>query len=141
TVVSPQTVLFAAGVTSRSVTVNTTSDTKVEADETFTPTQGGLNAGGRAVTISGTNDSATGTITNDDSAVFSIANSSATEGNGVAFGRSPCRDGESATSVAVTTNDGRATMANNDYTAVSSQTVTLAAGVTSKCDTVNTTTA
>ena len=62
--VTTQTVVFAAGETSKTVTVNTTSDSKVEANETFSATLSGLNDGGRSVTIA--TATATGTINNDD---------------------------------------------------------------------------
>src|SRR5439155_962026 len=139
TAVTSQTVIFAAGVTSQTMTVNTTSDTQVEGNETFTATLGGLNNGGRSVTISGTNGAATGTITNDDSAVFSIANASALEGSGVVLTITLSKTVDVATSVTVTTSDGSATLADSDYTVVSAQTVLFAAGVTSRSVTVNTT--
>ncbi len=139
TAVSSQTVLFTAGTTSRTVTVNTTADSKVEANETFTASLGGLNAGGRSVTISGVNNAATGTITNNDSASFSIANASAIEGSGVTLTISLSAAVDVVTSMTVTTSDGTATIGNNDYTAVTSQTVTFAAGATSRTVTVNTT--
>lgn len=64
-----QTLVFAAGITSRTVTVNTTSDTKVEPDETLTATLGGLNNGGRNISLPGSNSVATGTILNNDTEV------------------------------------------------------------------------
>ncbi|MCX7423823.1 MAG: hypothetical protein NT013_30385, partial [Planctomycetia bacterium] len=66
TAVSSQTVLFTAGATSRTVTVSTMADSKAEANETFAASLAGLVDGGRSVTISSVNGSATGTISNDD---------------------------------------------------------------------------
>lgn len=140
TAVTGQVVSFPAGSTTKTVTVNTTNDLKVETDETFTATLGGLNAGGRSVTISGTNGAATGTITNNDSALFSISNATTTEGAAATFTITLSRAVDVATSVTVTTSDGTATLSDNDYTALSAQTVTFPAGVTSQTISVNTTT-
>ena len=138
TAVTSQVVSFAAGQTSRTITINTTADNKVEANETFTATLGGLNDGGLSVTISGAS-TATGTITNNDAAVFSIANSSALEGSGVIFTITLSNPVDVTTSVTFTTSDGTATLSNSDYTAVSSQTVIFSAGQTTQTITVNTT--
>src|SRR5439155_9714885 len=113
-------VTFLAGEDTKTVTINTTADRRVEENETFTATLGGLNDGGRSVTISGSNGSATGTITNDDSAVFSIANASAVEGSGVTFTITLSNAVGVATSVTFTTSNGTATTADSDYTANSS---------------------
>lgn len=67
--ITGQAVTFAAGETSQTVIVNTTHDTNVEDNETFTVALGGLVAGGRNVTISGSNQTATGTIIDNDSKV------------------------------------------------------------------------
>ena len=65
------TVSFAAGETSKTVTIQVSGDTEVEADEAFTVTLGNPSAGGTITT-----GSAQGTILNDDAAnpgAFSIA--------------------------------------------------------------------
>ena len=134
-----QTVNFAAGQTTQNVTVNTTADTTVEVDETFTATLAVLMDGGRSVTISGTAGSATGTITNNDSAVFSIANVSAIEGNGMTFTITLSNAVDVATSVTVTTANVTATTADSDYTGVTSQVVSFLAGQTSRTITITTT--
>src|SRR5438105_3324147 len=65
--------VFAAGETSQDFTVVLTSDSKVEADATLFPYTTLFRSNGRAVTIDGAADTATGTILNDDAAQFSIA--------------------------------------------------------------------
>src|SRR5690606_20688303 len=71
---------FAAGSQVQTVTVSTTADNTVEADETFIATLGGLVAGGRSVTLGGA-IVATGTIHNDDAAVVSISGTAVSETN------------------------------------------------------------
>src|SRR5438128_806051 len=63
TAVSNQTLSFAAGVTTQTFTVAPTADSKVEANETFTFSQSGLNNGSRAVATAGNGRAAT---TNDE---------------------------------------------------------------------------
>ncbi len=65
----------------KTFTVSTAEDTVVEPDETFTV---GLTASGTSVTVTAT-DTAIGTIANDDSAVVTIANASAEEGDALSF--------------------------------------------------------
>ncbi|QDT78587.1 Calx-beta domain protein [Gimesia maris] len=80
-----ETLSFAAGETTKTFTVDVSSDSRVELDETFTITLSNLvNAGGRNVTIntSNNNDTATVTIFNDDTATLSIADASANEATG-----------------------------------------------------------
>ncbi len=62
-------------------TVATTEDTDVESDETFTV---GLTVSGTSTTVTAS-DTATGTITNDDNPALTIADASATEGDGITF--------------------------------------------------------
>lgn len=86
TAVPPQVVTFAAGETSKTVSVNTTDDAKVEPDETLSITLSGLSNGGRNVTISGTNGAATGTIINDDTDVIvGVSPTGVTEDSGAAM--------------------------------------------------------
>ncbi|MEQ1604782.1 MAG: Calx-beta domain-containing protein [Pyrinomonadaceae bacterium] len=66
TAVGANTVAFAAGQCSTSVTVDPTADATPEADETVILT---LNAGAGYTVAAGPNDVATGTIVNDDTAV------------------------------------------------------------------------
>ena len=60
---------FAANQTTATFTVSPTADTKVEADETFSVALGTVTGGHGSLTASAT--LRTGTITNDDSAIFS----------------------------------------------------------------------
>ena len=136
TALTGQTVTFAPGETSKTITVNVTGDTTFEADETFTlalsaPTNGTL---GKAAT-------ATGTITNDDTApVLSIANVSLPEGNtgttAFAFTLTLSAASDTPVTVTVNTTDGTA-KAGSDYTALTSQVVTFAPGETTQTVTVN----
>ena len=64
-------VTFPALAVTRFITVSVNGDLTVEADETFTVTLDGLNAGGRNVSL--TDAQAVGTIRNDDSAVVTLA--------------------------------------------------------------------
>jgi uncharacterized protein len=69
-----------AGQTSATVTVNVQGDATIEADESFTLTlTTASNTDGTVTTNIGANDDATGTITNDDTPVISIANAQDTE--------------------------------------------------------------
>jgi hypothetical protein len=134
-----QTVTFGPGVTSQLVNVLTTADNSVEADETFTITLGGLNDGGRKVTISATDNAGTGTIVNDDAAEFKITKTaSAVEGGPVTFTITLSNPVDVDTSVTVTTADGTAAAA-SDYTALAGQVVLFPAGTTSKTVMVMTT--
>ncbi|MCB9016960.1 MAG: HYR domain-containing protein, partial [Lentimicrobiaceae bacterium] len=60
------TLTFAAGETSKTITVSVNGDNKVEADETFTVGLNNMGTNGRSITLS--DDSGLGTITNDDNA-------------------------------------------------------------------------
>jgi hypothetical protein len=119
------------------VTIN--DDNRVEADESYTvslfnvvPLEMGVPAGKIDAT-----DTATGTIQNDDSAAFSIAKSAmAVEGNKVKFTVSLSNPVDVATSVTVTTTDGTAKsvgapLFDNDFVALSAQTVNFGPDVTS----------
>src|SRR5205807_2151160 len=117
TAVTGQVVTFLAGETSHTVQVQTTADNKVEADETFTASLGGLNTTGRSVTI-GSPSSATGTITNDDSAQFSITGGSATEGGAVTFTITLSNQVDVYPSTTLIPSDGTAKTGDSDYTAV-----------------------
>ena len=132
--VSGQTVSFAAGDTSETFTVGVSDDSTVELDETFTTTLSGLVDGGRSVTAG---SGGTGTIQNDDSAELTIAGVSQAEGAGdMTFTVTLSNPVDTAVSVDVSTADGTATTADNDYVAVSGQTVSFAAGDTSETFTV-----
>ena len=138
------TVSFAAGETSKVITVNVQGDTTVEQNETFAVTLSNPTNGATLTTAS-----ATGTITNDDTApaaslALAATNATQTEGNtgSKAFTftvtRSGNTSGANTANWAVTgngTNAANATdFANNT---LPSGTVSFAAGETSKVITVN----
>jgi Calx-beta domain/FG-GAP repeat len=127
-------VLFGANVTSVNVFVPTLADNIVELDELFSIALGGLNNGGRpTVTIDAGNDTRTGTITNDDSTQFKITpTSSASEGGKIGFTVSLTNPVDVPTSVTVTTADGTAMVADNDYNPIMAMTINFAALATSQ---------
>ena len=130
------TVTIAAGATTNTFTVPTLDDTLIEGDETFTVTiaaDGALPAG---VTL-GTTLTAIGTITDDDMATVSIANTSADEGAAVEFTVSLSAQAISDVVLGWSTTNGTA-MAPGDYTAQTNGTVTIAAGATTNTFTVAT---
>ncbi|MEM7343156.1 MAG: Calx-beta domain-containing protein, partial [Chloroflexota bacterium] len=102
---------FAAGETQKFVNVAVNGDTKVEADETFTVTLSGLNAGGLSVTL--VDDSGVGTILNEDNVVHFAQNSYQVNEDGTAVGAMivVSRTGfvDDAVSVDVQLNGGTAT--------------------------------
>src|SRR5207247_1763263 len=83
---SNQLVTILAGQTTATVTVTVNNDSIVEDNETFTASLSSPKFNGATdatrVVLSGTNSTATGTITNDDTATLSIANVSASEAAG-----------------------------------------------------------
>ncbi|AVP96865.1 hypothetical protein C7S18_06465 [Ahniella affigens] len=126
--VLPATVVnFAAGETSKPVNVLVNGDSAEEPDETFL-----LNLSA-ATNASILDPQALGTIANDD-AGFSISDASAMESN---VGTSSLSftitrtTGSGAASVMVTSSDGTATLADNDYQALAATTVNFADGQTS----------
>ena len=125
-----QTLSFAQGETTKNFTVQTTQDALFEGNETFTAT---LSAATNGATINGANDTATGTINNDEAApVFSIASANATEGNAIAFTVTRNVDAQAAQSVTVTTSiGGTDTASANDFTA-KTQTLSFSQGETTK---------
>jgi hypothetical protein len=106
--------------TPQTITVPINDDAIVEGTETFSITLGTPTGG---ETVSGS--PATGTILNDDSASVTIANISGAE-NGGAITVTATLDNAVAGgfTVDVSTTDGTATLADSDYTAVTSQVLT-----------------
>lgn len=122
------TVIFAAGESSRSLSIATIEDSVGEGTETLTMTLSTPSAG-YALVGSGV---ATGTITDDDGGApsFSIASAQATEGNSLFFTLS--RSGSTAAAAIISYSTGDVTaQAGSDYVAAS-DTVTFAAGESSR---------
>jgi hypothetical protein len=130
------TLTIPAGGTSGTVNVVVSGDTRYEGNETFTVTiSSPVNA------TLGATTSATGTITNDDTApTISIAAVSQAEGNSgaTAYGFTATLSAASglAASANYTTANGTATVADGDYTAASG-TINFPAGTTTQPITVN----
>ncbi|MEL6559789.1 MAG: Calx-beta domain-containing protein [Bacteroidota bacterium] len=126
-----------AGTASETETLTVTlgGDTKVEADETITISMSNLSAG----TVDGSDiditDNGTLTLNNDDQATLTIDNESGNEDDGaVTFTVTLDNAVDGGFSVDVNTADGTATIANSDYTAVTSETLTFA-GTASETET------
>jgi len=137
TAVAPTSLTFAAGETSKTVTVLVTGDTLVEPDETFT-----LKLSSAAGVIL-SDDTATATVLNDDAPSYLAVNDlSLPEGNGgtttATFTITRSGSTTGATSVTYATANGTA-VAGSDYTAVAPTVVTFATGETSKSVTVTVT--
>ncbi len=109
----------------QTITVLVNHDSKVEADETFTVALGlisGLGVGIDPTDVTVAGSPQTGTIQNDDTATVTLAsvNASQVEGTGgttTAFTFSVTLDNpvQGGFDLAYTTNDGTATVADNDY--------------------------
>ncbi|HPR26300.1 Calx-beta domain-containing protein, partial [Lentimicrobium sp.] len=127
------TLTFAAGETSKTITVSVNGDTKVEANETFTVELTGLDNNGRNISV--TDASGLGTITNDDSAILSIDDVTLAEGNSGTtsydFTVTLSAASDAAVTVDYATADGTATIADSDY-GTATGTLIFAAGETSK---------
>lgn len=130
---------FAAGETTKAVTVNVTGDTVVDSSssETFTVTLSSPSAG---TTISDTSGIAT-IVDNDAAPTLTVDDIVVTEGNSgttvATFTVKRWGASGGTSTVKYATSNGSATTANNDYTAVPATTLSFAAGDTSKTFTVN----
>ena len=125
-----QVVTFAAGQTTATFSVSPTADDKVEADETFTVGLGSVSGGYGQVTASAA--SRTGTITNDDSALFTAVQlrpSGAEDGGPLTF-TWPVAPGDQVDERHGATSDGTARVSDGDYTPLAGHVVTFAAGRT-----------
>ncbi|MEC5127715.1 Calx-beta domain-containing protein, partial [Verrucomicrobiales bacterium BCK34] len=132
-----QMITILAGDTTGTITIATTADNKVELDETMTVTLTGVAAGGRDVTIDGTANTGTGTITNDDAATISISDATIDEGGNLVFTVTMTNESDAAVSFDYATVVGSAGA--GDFTEVASTTLTFAPGETSKTITIATT--
>ncbi len=122
---------------SHSFTVTINGDEIVERDEVFKAVLSNIQAGGRNVVF--TKDMATGTIENDDAALFTIDDVTHDEGNSgttnYVFTVSLDYASDTTVTVDFTTTNGTALTSDNDYT-LTSGTLTFLAGETSKTITV-----
>ncbi|MCZ8047043.1 MAG: SBBP repeat-containing protein [Microcystis sp. LE19-41.2A] len=129
------TVTFAAGSATATVTVDPTADTTVESNETVILTL----AAGTGYTI-GTTTPVTGTINNDDSASISINDVTVSEGNSgttnAVFTVTLSNPVDTSVTLNYATANGTATTADNDYTAIATTPLTFNVGETSKTITV-----
>jgi Domain of unknown function (DUF4347)/Calx-beta domain/RTX calcium-binding nonapeptide repeat (4 copies) len=138
TAITSTPITFNAGETSKTITVNTTADTKFEADETVN-----VNLAGATNATIATGDAGIGvlTIRNDDAApTVSIDDVTLNEGGAATFTISLSNPSSQPVTLKYRTSDGTATTADSDYTAISSTDVTFNPGETSKTFTVSTTT-
>ena len=135
TAASSTTLTFAAGDTTKTISVATTEDTRNEDQETFTVTLSGpTNA-----TLKSDAKTATGTIDDDDALpVLSIAGATVDEGEPAQFEVTLTPASGKQVTVSYSTDDGTA-KASEDYTAASSTTLTFTAGDTTKTVSVATT--
>ena len=130
-----ETLTFAAGETSKTVTVATTHDTTDEPDETFTLRVTSTSS----AQFVGADTTVKGTITNnDDPPRLSVQGGSAMEGDDVTFTVTlSAASGKTVTVHAATSKGSLGTASSSDYTAVS-MTLSFAADETSKQVTVQT---
>ena len=123
-----------------SLSVAVTGDAVVELDETFLVNLSNIVANGRSIVLG--NSSATGTITNDDTASLSISNVTLLEGSSgtklFSFIVTLDNTVDTGLSFTVNTADGTATFADDDYVPIIDDTVTLT-GATGEMAMVNVT--
>jgi hypothetical protein len=128
TVIVDQTITF-AGTTAgevQTVTVNLVTDTKVEADEVINLSMDGLVANTVNAANINVTDTGTVTIVNDDTATVTITNTSGNEDDVTDISVSVTVDNavDGGFTVDVSTANGTAELADSDYAAVVSQTLT-----------------
>ncbi|MBN8684656.1 MAG: hypothetical protein J0L99_18540, partial [Chitinophagales bacterium] len=117
--IAGQTVTFNAGTTTaQTVPVSIVNDNIVETNEVYNTAIGTLNNSGRNVTLGIT--TATGTITNDDNSILTLAGGATVSEGNSGFTNVPVTITSSnpvqgGFTVAFALNDGTATVANNDY--------------------------
>jgi hypothetical protein len=124
----------------QNVAVLVTGDNKVEANEAFTVALGAITNTTLGASITPAGSPQTGTINNDDSAVVALAgNVSQSEAlTPQAFSVTLSNPVDVAVTVNFSTSDDSALVADNDYTGITNQVVTFAAGTTT-AQTVNVT--
>ncbi|MFY0594761.1 Calx-beta domain-containing protein, partial [Roseivirga sp.] len=123
TAITSQTLTFSGTAGEmQTFTITPTADTKLEADETLTVSQGNFGATSLSIDIS---DGATVTINNDDNAAVTIEDVSGAENGGdLTFTATLDVGVQGGFTVDVNTSDNTATTADSDYTALTSQTLT-----------------
>ncbi|HAP60708.1 MAG TPA: hypothetical protein DCR93_14825, partial [Cytophagales bacterium] len=123
-----ETVTFAGTLNeTQDVTLMVSDDAVVEADETLTVSLGNVVPATVDASDIDDSDGATVTILNDEVATVTIADESGNEDDGdVTFTATLSNAVDGGFSVDVSTSDSTATLANSDYTAVTSQTLTFA---------------
>ena len=135
TAVSRATLTFDAGDTERAISISTTQDTRNEDQEAFTVT---LSNPSNATLAAGAT-TATATIADDDALpVLSLAGTTVSEGETAEFVVTLSPASGKPVTVAYRTDDGTA-RAGEDYTAVSSMTLTFDAGDTEQTISISTT--
>ncbi|MCC7505904.1 MAG: T9SS type A sorting domain-containing protein, partial [Saprospiraceae bacterium] len=115
---------------SKTITVLVNGDNKVELNETFTVALGAIAGAPAGVTTAGSPQ--TGTITNDDAATVAIAGNQSGPENITpqTFSVTLSNPVDVNVTVLFNTSNGTASTADNDYTGITNQTVTFAAGTT-----------
>ena len=132
------TLTFAAGTTSRTLTVSVTGDAANEANETLTVTLSNASAGTAIATATGT-----GTITDNDTPGFSIDSPSVAEGDSSTTSLTFTVTLSPAPATQATVNwaegTGGTATSGTDYTAITGGTLTFSAGTTTQTITVSVT--
>ncbi len=132
------TLTFAAGTTSRTLTVSVTGDAANEANETLTVTLSNPSAGTGIMTASGT-----GTITDNDTPGFSIDSPSVAEGDSSTTSLTFTVTLSPAPATQATVNwaegTGGTATSGTDYTAITGGTLTFSAGTATQTITVSVT--
>ncbi len=123
-----------SGATGATVTVMSTEDTLVEGDEDFTVMLSA--AGTLPARVFLGDDTAIGTIEDNDEAVVSIADARAVEGDALSFAVSLERAVAADVMLNWSTLEATATPADDDYTAVTNRILTIPAGETAAAITV-----
>ncbi|TAE02807.1 MAG: DUF4347 domain-containing protein, partial [Oscillatoriales cyanobacterium] len=128
-------IAFAANETTKTISVDVLGETLVEPDETITVTLSNPNLTAAPESSTITANTATATITNDDTPLISINNVVVTEGNTGTVNATFTASLSAVSNLPVTVNyataDGTATTADSDYTAATGS-VSFAAGETTK---------
>ena len=129
---------LAAGAKTGTISIPTLTDGVLDPGETLTVTLDGASTTAGTATVDATAASATTTIADPGMVMVSVAPASAAEGEAVEFTVTLSGAVASDVALAWSTADGTATTAGDDYTAVTSGTLTIAPGGTTGTLTVST---